>query len=148
MAKWYGSLTNRVDENKLYGKVYVGQYCTEYLWSDRHAYEITKVINDKHFFIRRLTAIRTDNNGMSECQTYRYEHNYEACEQEIMLTKWGFREVYRYDLDLYNKIIERDKFCHWDRDIVEKVLAGKKVSRKKKINLSVGVADEYYDYSF
>jgi len=85
---------------------------------------------------------------MSDCQNYRYEHDYTASEKEIELTKFGFREVYRYDLDLYNQVLQRDKFCLWDNAIVEKVKQGKKVKRSSKINLSIGVADEYYDYSF
>lgn len=146
--KLYGSISNRFDENKLYKPIKVGEFATEYFWSDSHAYEITKVVDDKHFFIRRLKAIRTDDYGMSDVQNYRYEHDYDANEREIEITKFGFREVYRYDLELYNKVLARDKFCLWDNDIVEKVKQGKKVKRSHKINLSIGVADEYYDYSF
>lgn len=148
MAKFYGSVVNRLEENKIYSKIKVGEYATEYMWSDRHAYEITKVVDDKHFFIRRLKAIRVDKNGMSESQKYRYEQDPKAYEQEIEITKKGFKRVYRYDLDLYNAIMKRDNFVLWSLDIVEAVKQGKKVKRSAKINLSIGVADEYYDFSF
>lgn len=148
MARIYGSLSNRFEENKIYKEIKVGEYATEYFWSDRHAYEITKVVDKKHFFIRRLKAIRIDHNGMSECQEYRYEHDPKASDQEIEITKKGFKRVYRYDLDLYNAIMKRDNFVLWSQDIVEAVKQGKKVKRSSKINLSIGVADEYYDFSF
>lgn len=148
MARFYGSLINRFEENKIYKKIKVGEYATEYLYSDRHAYEITKVVDDKHFFIRRLIAERIDNNGFSETQDYEYKHDPNAVDEEIEITKYGFKRVYRYDLDLYNAILKRDKYVLWASDIVEAVKQGKKVKRSSKINLSIGVADEYYDFSF
>ena len=60
MTKLYGSLNNRFDENKYYNGTYnnikVGDYATEYLWSDRHAYEVVEVKDQKHVKIRRLDA--------------------------------------------------------------------------------------------
>lgn len=148
MARFYGSLTNRFEENKIYKKIKVGEYATEYLWSDRHAYEITKVVDDKHFFIRRLIAKRIDKNGFSEIQDYEYKHDPNAVDEEIEITRYGFKRVYRYDLETYNKIKSEQKWVGWHDDIVQKVLQGKKVKRSSKINLSIGVADEYYDFSF
>lgn len=148
MARIYGSITNRFEENKIYKDIKVGEYATEYLWSDRHAYEITKVVDKKHFFIRRLIAERIDHNGMSEIQEYKYTHDPNGYDQEIEITKYGFKRVYRYDLELYNEILKREGYVLWAGDIVEAVKQGKKVKRSSKINLSIGVADEYYDFSF
>jgi hypothetical protein len=149
--KLYGSIINRLEENKNYtgGEIKVGDYATMYYWSDRHAYEVVEVKDQQHISIRQLRAIRTDKNGMSESQQYRYESDIEKPIEELQLTKWGWKRVWRYNKEVYDTVMERDGYVLWDKDIVEKVLQGKEVKRlSKKINISFGVADEYYDYSF
>lgn len=126
MARWYGSLTNRIDENKKYcDEIKVGTGVTEYLWSDRHAYEVTKVIDQKHVFIRRMETERIDNNGMSDVQDYKYTSNPKYEEKELIYKYNHWYEVYR-----------------WIDD------TGKKRHKSEKINVSFGVMNEYYDYSF
>ena len=126
--KLYGSLINRLSENQNYGdEIKVGTYATEYLWSDRNAHEVIEVINQNHLKIRRLRAIRTDDNGMSECQDYRFESDTNGYVQELKRRKNGGWNVVR---------------TYVDAD-------GKKHTRAvEKINISFGVADEYYDFSF
>jgi hypothetical protein len=51
----------------------VGMGATELMASDRHAYTIFNVISPREFQAREDKAIRTDNNGMSDAQSYRYE---------------------------------------------------------------------------
>jgi hypothetical protein len=45
---------------------------TEICWSDRHAYTITEVINDKKIVVQQDKATRTDTNGMSDAQSYAF----------------------------------------------------------------------------
>lgn len=68
-------------------------------WTDRRAGTITRVENFKSgprkgqprsLWFREDHAIRTDNNGMSESQEYRYEPNPEAIEWEARETKRGW----------------------------------------------------------
>lgn len=150
--KLYGSLSNRFDENKYfngtYGNLQIGTLATVYYYSDSHAYEVVEVQDQNHIKIRRLRVIRTDKNGMSDAQGYRYEQDENNSVLELENTKYGWKEVIRYNLDLYNKIINRDGYALWDNEIVNKVKAGKQVKRSHKINISFGVADEYFDYSF
>ena len=55
MARWYGSLQNRLEENKQFGpEIYVGMGMTEYYWSDRNAYEVVEVEDQKHVKVREL----------------------------------------------------------------------------------------------
>lgn len=126
--KLYGSLSNRLDENGYYNGTYnniqVGTLCTEYLWSDRHAYEVVEVKDQKHIKIRRLKAIRTDNYGMSDLQHYDYERDETNPIKELQLFKSGWKEI-RYSAWKDNKRLG-----------------------SVKINISFGIADEYYDYSF
>lgn len=67
MARWYGSIDNRLDENRmLVNEIKVGTGMTEYLWSDRHPYEVVAVKDQKHVTVRRLnhTADKTKELGM------------------------------------------------------------------------------------
>jgi len=168
--KLYGSLNNRFDENHYFngtlGNVQVGTYATEYLWSDRHAYEVTKVIDQGHLFIRRLKAIRTDSYGMSDSQSYRYESNPDAVPEEIVLSKGKWRRVRRYTKEGLDKAIECSKEdCKTEEAAIrwgtfaycrgltqkqkERLMNGKEiVKRESEINISFGIADEHYDYSF
>ena len=51
--KWYGSIDNRLNENRQFcDKIEVGTGMTEYSWSDSHAYEVTRVKDQKHVWVR------------------------------------------------------------------------------------------------
>lgn len=125
-SKWYGSLTNRCEENhKLVDKIKVGDGVTEYLWSDRVPYEVTKVIDQTHIFIRPMDYERTDNNGMSECQDYKYISNPNRKELEM-----------------------RFKYNHWYEIQHYTDKEGKPHRRSIKMNITIGVMERYYDFSF
>lgn len=167
--KIYGSLTNRFEEGKQYCKeIEVGTFMTEYMWSDRHVYEVVKVIDQQHVSVRRCRAIRIDNNGMSECQDYRYEHDESQCVHDL-----EFRRGKWYEVDVFNKqeiwdrvekrfadkdndMNSKEKEFNWimhhsnltekQRERFEKGASIKKYTQWN--NISFGVADEYYDFSF
>lgn len=168
--KFYGNINNRVDENcyfgDTYGNIKVGTPCTVYLWSDRHAYEVIEVKGQDRLVIRRLKAIRTDDYGMSDMQEYEYKSNPTAEPEEIKLAKNGWRNVSVFNLEKFDKLVhtlmkdtatkedaEKRAEFYWRQALTEKqfekVLAGKEVIKLlDKINISFGVADEFYDYSF
>ena len=147
--KWYGSIDNRLEENSYFNgtkdNIKVGTLCTVYHWSDREAYEVVKVIDQKHIFIRELDAKRIDKNGMSDSQSYEYERNEGNPIKELELTKWGWKEVIRFNKELYD---EKRSYILWEKSIVDRIMQGKEVKRSKKINISFGKAEKYYDYSF
>ena len=144
MSKWYGSLNNRCDENKQFVKeIKVGVGVTEYGWSDRHPYEVTKVIDQKHFFIRPMNYKRTDSNGMSDCQDYEYSSNLEAKEIEIVRRYNAWYRVERLTKDdkyaKYKALTENQR---------KKLEEGKEIKKYYKMSISIGVMERYYDYSF
>lgn len=64
----------------------IGMGATEVLYSDRHACTISRISESgKTFWMQRDNAIRTDKNGMSDSQGYRYEANPNA--KEIKVSK-------------------------------------------------------------
>lgn len=149
MTKLYGSLQNRLEENEMYvDEIKVGTYATMYYYSDRHAYEVVEVKDQKHVKIRKLDAKRIDNNGMSDSQHYQYTSNENNPIEELELTKYGWKKVFRYNIDLYNEVKNKIGYVLWDIDIVNKVLSGKEVKRSYKVDISFGIADEHFDYSF
>ncbi len=116
--KWYGSLNNRIDENKMFcDKIEVGTAMTEYFWSDRHPYEVVKVISQTHIFVREL-----DHKAIGE----------------PMSNTWELKS------NENNPVIElKKRYGYWNW--VEKN-GCKTVYRRT--NVSFGVAEYYYDYEF
>lgn len=137
-AKLYGSLNNRFDENAFYGigigEVKVGMKVTQYLYSDSHVYEIIEILkqdkNKQKFecIIRRMKAIRTDNNGMSDCQSYKFESDPNGCLGLLKLSGYKYKRLKAYRcLDSQKKIFSKNATPDgW----------------------GVNIAQEYYDYSF
>lgn len=56
MGAWYGSLQNRLAERTKSPKPEVGMGATAMYWSDRRAYEIIAVKDEKHITVRRMKA--------------------------------------------------------------------------------------------
>ena len=70
----------------------VGDGATVLAWTDRHAATIIKV-TPATVTVQYDRAVRLDNNGMSECQSYRYERNPEGIVRVFRKTKRGWRET-------------------------------------------------------
>lgn len=151
MTKWYGSINNRImEQGKSADEITVGMGVTEFFWSDRHAYEVTKVIDQKHIYIRELKHIHEgdchmDNNWRLESDPTR---------PEILVVKRGkywytTATVTKEDIADYDNLDPEYRLwlCHWgfDREMIEK--NGKQTKYNKK-NIVIGYADYYYDYEF
>jgi hypothetical protein len=73
----FGNLMNRIAEHTT-GKPEVGMGATACAFTDRYAGTIIRIISPTRIEWQEDTAVRTDNNGMSECQTYDYKPNPDA----------------------------------------------------------------------
>ena len=69
-----GSLINHIMSGSQQPEPQVGMGATVLHWTDRTAGTIIEV-GEKHFVVQADKAIRTDGNGMSDAQSYRYEPN-------------------------------------------------------------------------
>ena len=147
--KWYGSVQNRIEENKMFtGEIEVGTGVTEYLYSDRHAYEVIAVQDQKHVTIREYDHKMVDKDGWAS-------NNWELISNPdnptLDLVKRGkywysTRTVTREELesaDLNQKL--RIVVGGFDPDVIQE--KGKQ-TKYYRLNVSFGVADYYYDYSF
>ncbi|MFA6813428.1 MAG: hypothetical protein WCR45_10165 [Bacteroidaceae bacterium] len=102
----------------------VGKGATELRWTDRSAYEVIEVREDKkRVIVQQYLPKRIDSNGMSECQDYEYKDLHPM--KEVIVWKWGS--------------------WRWEREYTEN---GKTTREYSKVNILWGVKDEYFDYSF
>ncbi|WP_236745807.1 hypothetical protein [Mycobacteroides abscessus] len=85
-----GSLQNLVAANTRSANPEVGMGATIVMWSDRHAATIV-AINERGTTVRvqQDRATRTDDHGISDCQSYAYAPNPEATVQTFTLRKTG-----------------------------------------------------------
>lgn len=152
---WYGSLNNRLEENKMFCEtIEVGTGMTEYYYSDRHAYEVVEVKDQKHIKVREYDHKHIGDGCM--------DNNWELVSNENKpvreMTKRGnywYWTVTVTDAILANlesedanKRIETMLFMCYNNIDTETLRAKKKVTRYHKANVSFGIADYHYDYEF
>ena len=127
--KVYGSLMNRLQENKQAVEPEKGVGVTFYSWSDRHAGTIQRVWTEGRNSFIAVTedeAKRTDKNGMSESQDYEYTERPD-----------GYEYIYR-------RVTDSDE--PWRS--VRKVAGGRRWKLYDHRAISIGWRDAYHDFSF
>lgn len=149
MAKWYGSVNNRImEQGKDAEEITVGMGVTEFFWSDRHAYEVIKVTDQRHITIREYKAVH-----IGEAYENKWDLVSDPTRPEIDLVKRGKNwyiaaTVTADELEEIDKDIDKQLWlCHWgfDREMIKK--NGKQTKYHRK-NIVIGYADYYYDYEF
>lgn len=159
--KWYGNLDNRLMENAKQPEIKVGMGATEIFYSDRHAYEVIAVKDQKHVTIRRYDTVTkgaysnqweltsNENNTAIEL-TKRGNYWYAVwtvTKQE--LEKLG---VYKDEKGYYTTDDKDNLRVLWDFAMhgidIDKVFEKGKQTKYNKRNVIFGTADEYYDYEF
>lgn len=123
MARWYGNVINRIEENRpSIPEIEVGTGVTEYCWSDRHAYEVIEVKDQKHVTIRE------------------YDHK---CIGGPYSNEWEL--ISNPDNRTIN-LVKRGKYWYVPSTWTDK--DGKDHKHYSKMNVRFGVASYYYDYEF
>ena len=144
------------------GDIKVGTGVTEVLYSDRHAYEVIAVKDQNHFTIRRMKAIPTGEAMTNEWKlesdeaqpTYDieringvfYEVNYLTKEKVMERAEKALKEDFVPGTPI-EKAIDYVTMSLTAKQR-ERVLSAKQVKLKSKMNLAIGVQQEYYDYEF
>lgn len=86
-----GSLVNHLSGTPAGLVPEVGMGATQLCYTDRHAYTVIEVSKSgKTCKVQADKAIRTDNNGMSEMQSYTFERNPEGAIVTLRKTKKGW----------------------------------------------------------
>lgn len=151
MARWYGSVTNRIEEDKQFCPVIeVGTGVTEYHWSDRTAYEVIEVRDQKHVTVRKFDHKHIGDGCM--------DNNWELVSNPdnpvrdmVKVGEYWYWTTTITAADL-EKLLEDDDCAllrlavgGWDAD---KIRAKGKQTKRWRAKVSFGVADYYYDYEF
>lgn len=150
-----GSLINRLSENNHFcDEIKVGMGMTEYFYSDREAYEVIEVKDQKHVVVRRY-----DHKACGEPMSNDWELISNEDNPSIEMVKRGkyWYSVCRMsaeDLEMMEQEQdENEKLSmmlwmvhnNFDADVIRE--KGRQV-RYHRRNVSFGVANYYYDYEF
>lgn len=158
--RFYGNLNNRLEEGRQFcDKIEVGTGVTEYYYSDRRAFEVIAVKDQKHVTIREYDHKHVGDGSI--------DNNWELISNpdnaEYDLTKRG--DVWYYTNTITREEYDKTLASRIENDPVNGeallnlnlVLAGfdlDKIKEKgkqtkfRKANVSFGVASYYYDYEF
>lgn len=145
--KWYGNLDNRLEEGRQFcDEIKVGTGVTEYFYSDRNAYEVVEVKDQKHISIRKY-----DHKAVGESMSNTWELISNENNPVIELVKRGDC-WYKVKIATIEHLNSDDIYvglwlCQngFDREKIKK--NGKQI-KYSKMNISIGVADYYFDYEF
>ncbi len=157
----HGSFFNYLmGNNKTIPKV--GEGATILHWTDRSAYEVMFVSeNGRTVEIQRYDSERTDNLGMSDSQSYKYEKF--TGEIQTIVWKWGsWKQVNRqivltpeFQEELESRegppvATEEERARMRDKDGLLVIIPGMTMEKvfHSKVNILWGSKREYYDYSF
>lgn len=152
MRKLYGSYQNRVMENKMFcDEIKVGTGMTKYYWSDRHAYEVVAVKDQKHVSVREY-----DHKLKGEAYSNDWELISNPENPVIDLVKRGnywyvavtitpeeAKEIFEG-----NDIEDKLWACHNGFVLPDIIASGKSKTKYHKWDVSFGHADYHYDYEF
>lgn len=144
--KLYGSLFNRIEENKKYcNQIKVGTGVTEYLYSGRNAYEVVKVIDQKHIFIREYDHKHIGKGDMDNQWELISNINNPIKELKSRYNKWNCVTKISPNIDISEIYVIDSKI--WDA-----IHKAKETNKEQEVyhptNVSFGVAEYYYDYEF
>lgn len=142
---WYGNVHNRIGERQKGKLPEVGDFVTEYMWSDREVYEITKVVNENNFFMRRMDAKNKGGYGSNDWELVSNPNGYEY-EMVFRYGKWYYKMT--LTKELVEKRIKEDGYVLLDDKNYEKVMSKGVVYKYSEKKIVIGVSDYYYDYEF
>lgn len=148
MDKWYGNLTNRLQENNhACDEIKVGTGMTEYLYSDRHAYEVIAVKDQKHVTVRMLDHKHIGNGSFDNKWELKSNENNPAYDMAKRGKYWYFVTTIKADL-LEHDDFETKLFLAMNDIDPEKLKAKGTIKKYHRANVSFGIADYHYDYEF
>lgn len=140
MTKWYGSIQNRLEENKMFcNKIEKGTLLTEYFYSDCHPYEVVEVINQNHVYVRALDY-KSVGPAMSNTWELVSNPNNKTLELKKRYGFWNWVKRWKKE-DL--------KTCYVfpKNKIYDKLIKDGVATEYIRTNISFGVGEYYYDYT-
>ena len=153
--KLYGSLNNRLEENRMFCDIIeVGTGMTEYSYTDRHAYEVIEVTDQKHITVREYDHKHKGDFEMSNNWELISNPNnpVRAMAKRGKYWYWMVEATDSLLDELANADAEQrlhiQLFMAHNNIDVDELKRKKVVRRYHRANVSFGIADYYYDYEF
>lgn len=150
MGKWYGSVQNRLEEDRQFcDEITVGTGVTEYHWSDRTPWEVIEVRDQKHVTVRAMDHVHVGDGQMDNNWKLISNPDNPTRQLERRGKYWYWTTTITAE-DITG--IEEDtdallRLCLAGYD-VETIRAKGKQTKRRRANISFGVAQYYYDYEF
>jgi hypothetical protein len=174
--KWYGNIMNRIEEGHIFGDdktIKEGMDITMYFYSDRDCYYVTRVIDQKHIFVKRyhVVADHSKKNEMGHqnwlyFKTLKEENAYlnsykpnkynadpiENQEEEWVFRNNSWKRVSRWTLEQIEAAKKNHLLFYIELSDKEKqkLAEGKEVVKYNKLsgNVSFGSKNYYHDWEF
>ena len=147
-AKWYGSVSNRIEEGRQFcPTIEVGTGMTEYHWSDRTAYEVVAVRDQKHVSVRRLDHKHVGDGCMDNNWELISNPDNPVCDMVKIGNVWYWTVTVTAEEIDGMEGIDLLPLAVNGFDI-DRIREKGKQTKRTKANVSFWVADYYYDYEF
>lgn len=145
--KLYGNLMNRLEENNmLCNEITVGTGMTEYDWSDRYAYEVIEVEDQKHVTVRKYTAVHVGEPMTNNWKLVSDESN--PTMKLVKRGKYWYKELVATLANLESPNEEVRLWVALNGFSPAKIRKNGCQKKYRRVNVSFGKADYYYDYEF
>ena len=147
--KLYGNLVNRLEEGQTVPEIKPGTDITMYYYSDRTCYFVTRVIDQKHIFVKRYEVVADrDKEGGIGHQNWLYFKSVKDCNKYLQ----------KYGLGTDKEVFENSeqewvfRYNHWyevyRKDVFNRKPLPKPLYHRISEGLSFGKRDYYYDWEF
>lgn len=153
MGRWYGSVINRIEENvDRVAEIKVGTPMTEYMWSDRHAYEVVEVTDQKHVKVREYDVKNISKYPMGNEWEYISNPENPVLAMERRGKYWYFVSI--LTKDILKDYDDAEKGWRIQMALAQHAISKEDLERRGTVkrytraNVSFGVRDYYYDYEF
>ena len=151
--KFYGSYINRIQENNQFcEEIKVGTGMTEYSYSDREAYEVIAVKDQKHVTVRKYDHIAIGEPMSNNWKLVSNENN--SIMNLVKRGNYWYSEIIvtaeQLEKEMVNGKLPFEKAVYLAVNGFDIEYIKTKGFQKKyhKVNVSFGIADYHYDYEF
>lgn len=144
----YGSFQNRLEENRQFvDKIEVGTGMTEYGYTDRQAYEVIAVEDQKHVTVRRYDHRHVGDGCMDNSwELVSNENNPER--KMVKRGQYWYTEVTITADLLDSDDIQTKLFLAYNNVDPDKLRAKGEIKKYHRANVTFGKANYYFDYEF
>lgn len=146
--KLYGSYQNRILEDREFcNEITVGTGMTEFSYSDRKAYEVIEVTDQKHVRVRLLDHVHIGDGCMDNNWKLVSNPNNPVRAMVKRGKHWYSETTVSADI-LDSADLQTQIFLAYNNIDQEKLRKKGTIKKYHRVNVTFGMADYYFDYDF